>query len=121
MLADQQGGFSPTMVEVGYRYTELYWAGEDENWEFAAYQIEHIEEALEAGFQRRPEHRPSAEPFLTQALPDVTEAVEQQDRTMFRERIDQLRTHCNACHALEDVSFVHVKVPTERFRPWGLD
>ncbi|HMO18506.1 MAG TPA: hypothetical protein PKA63_09505 [Oligoflexia bacterium] len=28
-------GFDTTMIEVGYRYNELYWAGSDKNWEFA--------------------------------------------------------------------------------------
>ena len=25
-------GFDMAMMEVGYRYTELYWAGQDQNW-----------------------------------------------------------------------------------------
>ncbi len=28
-------GFDMAMVETGYRYNELYWAGEDENWDYA--------------------------------------------------------------------------------------
>lgn len=118
-LADQQQGFSHTMTEVGYRYTELFWAGEDENWEFAAYQIEHILEALELGFQRRPARRASAEHFLTVAMPQMEEAVRQRNRALFHQRFADLATHCNACHALEQVSFIHVRVPTVRHNPWG--
>jgi hypothetical protein len=33
-------GFDATMVEVGYRYVELYWAGRDANWSYADYQID---------------------------------------------------------------------------------
>lgn len=40
VVASQLRGFDVAMVEVGYRYGELYWAGRDGNWEFAAYQIE---------------------------------------------------------------------------------
>lgn len=118
-LADQFGGFSQTMVEVAYRYSELYWSGEDENWDFAAYQIEHIEEAMEAGFQRRPERKASAEFFMNAGLPDVTGAVEQRDKAAFREAFQRLTDHCNACHAMEDVPFITVGIPTERLRPWG--
>ncbi len=118
-IADQFGGFSQTMVEVGYRYTELYWAGKDENWEFAAYQIEHIEEAMEAGIQRRPARGRSAGMFMDSALAALSEAVEHQDQDMFRQRFEQLATNCNACHAMEEVSFIQVRIPTERYRPWG--
>src|SRR6056297_3887828 len=49
-------GFSRTMKEVNYRYQELYWAGKEENWEYAEYQREHIWEAMVQGYMRRPEH-----------------------------------------------------------------
>jgi hypothetical protein len=53
-LANQLGGFDQTMIEVGYRYIELYWAGQDENWDYARYQIEEMRSAMEKGFVRRP-------------------------------------------------------------------
>lgn len=118
-LAEQHQGFSRTMIEVGYRYTELYWAGEDENWEFAEYQIEHIAEAMELGIQRRPARGRSAEMFMNHALPAISQAVEQRDRHAFREQFQNLAMHCNACHAMEDVGFIHVRIPTERHLPWG--
>ena len=39
-IENQFRGFDMAMVETGYRYQELYWAGQDENWEYADYQIE---------------------------------------------------------------------------------
>jgi len=39
-IAKQLRGFDMAMVETGYRYQELYWAGKDENWEYASYQVE---------------------------------------------------------------------------------
>ena len=49
-------GLDVAMVEVGYRYQELYWAGADENWSFADYQLTKIELALANALQRRPKH-----------------------------------------------------------------
>ena len=42
------------MVETGYRYQELYWAGQDENWEYADYQLEKIKIAIENGLDADP-------------------------------------------------------------------
>ncbi|WP_312554546.1 hypothetical protein [Empedobacter brevis] len=36
-IENQFSGFDMAMVETGYRYQELYWARQDENWEYADY------------------------------------------------------------------------------------
>ena len=46
-IEKQFRGFDNTMVEVGYRYKELYWAGQDKNWEYANYQLEKIKLTIE--------------------------------------------------------------------------
>ena len=39
-------GFDMAMVETGYRFQELYWAGSDENWDYADYQVEKLRKAI---------------------------------------------------------------------------
>lgn len=51
------------MVEVGYRFTELYFAGKEHNWDYAKYQAEKIEVALRLGLERRPKRAQSAQFF----------------------------------------------------------
>lgn len=63
------------MVETGYRYQELYWAGQDQNWEYADYQIEKIKIAIENGLERRPKRAKSAEHLLTYILPEMKKAL----------------------------------------------
>jgi hypothetical protein len=70
IVAKQLRGFDAAMVETGYRYGELYWAGEDRNWEYAAYQLEKIETAIANGLERRPKRAASAA-RLTPALERV--------------------------------------------------
>ena len=53
-------GLDIAMVEIGYRYQELYWAGVDSNWEYATYQAKKIGLALENALERRPKRRASA-------------------------------------------------------------
>ncbi len=107
-------GFSRTMVEVSHRYQELYWAGQDKNWGYAEYQREHIVEALEQGFMRRPEHEESAQSFVTVALPNIEKAIQTEDPQIFAEAFTNLTTTCYTCHQMEDVPFMTVTEPKIR-------
>jgi hypothetical protein len=114
MIEGQLRGFDMAMVETDYRYSELYWAGKDENWNYAVYQAEKIQVAIENGLQRRPLRAPSAENFMTIALPAMQAAAESGGRQLFDESFQALTKQCNMCHALEDVAFFTVKSPMER-------
>ena len=61
-------GFDVAMREVGDRYVDLYWAGEDANWEAAAYELQKLRLAIENGLERRPKRATSARPFLAGVL-----------------------------------------------------
>lgn len=82
-IENQFRGFDMTMVETGYRYQELYWAGQDENWEYADYQIEKIRKASENGLEKRLKRAKSAEHFLTIALSEMEKALEKRDTVVF--------------------------------------
>lgn len=109
-------GFDVAMVETGYRYGELYWAGQDRNWDYAAYQAEKIRTAVRNGVERRPKRGASAR-LLEAPLAGVEEAIVAEDPALFTARFDVLTTTCNACHEAEKVAFVHVRPPTVRASP----
>jgi small-conductance mechanosensitive channel len=113
-IEEQFAGFSGTMVEISYRYKELYWAGQDENWEYALYQIEHIEEALEQGFMRRPEREASAQQFVNQSLPEIEAIANEGDKEAFLVSFTELAAACNTCHNMEEVEFMVVDIPKVR-------
>lgn len=110
-------GFDMAMVETGYRYKELYWAGQDQNWKYAKYQVQKIEKAIKNGLERRPKRAKSANFFLTQALPEMEKSIEQQDSAVFNQSFEILTQNCNACHAMENVSYFTVKLPLDRPSP----
>src|SRR5690606_7993248 len=112
-VADQLGGFGTTMIEVGHRYGELYFAGQDRNWSYAEHQIEEIEGAMELGLQRRPSRAANAA-MLDPALEAVEAAVDARDAAAFDSAFAHLTATCNACHLAEDVRFIHVITPTHR-------
>ncbi|MBL7852693.1 MAG: hypothetical protein JNN04_17445 [Cyclobacteriaceae bacterium] len=117
VVAKQLRGFDMTMVETGYRYQELYWAGTDGNWEYAEYQVEKIKQAIEYGLERRPKRAASAEPFLRETLPQLENLVKSKDSVGFLSGYEMLTKQCNACHKEEEVPFFTVKPPLHRQSP----
>jgi len=110
-------GFDNAMVETGYRYQELYWAGQDQNWQYANYQLEKIKIAIETGLERRPKRAKSAEHFLTNVLPEMKKTLEIKDTVIFNKNFQTMTVNCNSCHAMEKVPFFSVQIPTERQSP----
>ena len=116
-ITDHLRGFDMAMVETGYRYTELYWAGQDENWNYARYQIEKISLALDRGLERRPARASSAQSFVNHAIVEMEEAIEAEDPDVFQREFNNFTRSCNACHAAEGVPHFNVKVPETRQSP----
>ena len=116
-IEKQFRGFDNTMVETGYRYQELYWAGQDQNWEYADYQLEKIKLAIENGLERRPKRAKSAEYFLTYVLPEMRKSLEKKDTVIFNKGFQTMTINCNSCHAMEKVPFFKVNIPTDRQSP----
>ncbi|WP_418513576.1 hypothetical protein [Corallibacter sp.] len=109
IVESQFRGFDMAMVETGYRYQELYWAGQDENWEYADYQIEKIRKGIENGLKRSPKRAKSAEHFLTVAIPEMEKALEKRDILVFNKNFQIFTNNCISCHAMEKVPSFTIK------------
>lgn len=116
-IEDQFRGFGVAMMEVGYRYQELYWAMKDGNWGYADHQLHELEEAMEYALVRRPERTNSANIFLKGALIEMEEFVKKADNSNLDIEFNKFTNACNTCHAMEQHGFVTVKTPTERQSP----
>ena len=117
IIEHQFRGFDKSMVEVGYRYQELYWAGEDGNWDYANYQLDKIKRVIDDGLERRPKRAKSAEHFLTKILPEFKAALKSKDTQLFNKSFKAMTISCNRCHTKEKVPFFTVGVPTDRQSP----
>jgi hypothetical protein len=113
-VANHLGGFGKAMWEVDYRFHEIYWAGNDRNWEYALHQVKEMEETIDNGLERRPERAASAQQFMTTALPAIEEAIVSTDPELFERNFQLLMSNCNSCHALEEMPFMTVRAPLER-------
>lgn len=112
-VAKHLRGLDVAMVETGYRYGELYWAGEDGNWAYAEYQLRKIQTAIANGVERRPRRAQSAR-MLDGAVQQVSAAIKAHDGAAFTPAFAALTNACNACHQAENVAFITVRVPTDR-------
>lgn len=116
-IEKQFRGFDMAMVETGYRYQELYWAGQDENWEYADYQLKKIAKTIKNGLERRPKRSKSAESFLNVTIPEMEKALQKRDSTAFSKQFDLLTNSCTNCHQMENVPTFIVQKPINRQSP----
>jgi hypothetical protein len=107
-------GLDVAMMEIGHRYQELYWAGQDENWEYATYQLDKIKLSLTHAIERRPLRKESGDYFLQNDFPLMYSAVQKEDTAIFNESFRIFTISCNACHTKEKVPFFHVNKPVVR-------
>lgn len=114
-------GLDIAMVEIGYRFNELYFAGEDRNWPYAQYQAEKIELAMRLALERRPKRSASARPFLDETIPFVKQAIHtaasDPQKLDFVAAMERLRTDCMKCHVAENVPHFTVYFPKTRGSP----
>jgi hypothetical protein len=111
-------GFDMAMFEVNYRYTEMYFAGIEGNWDYALYTGEKIAWAIQNGYERRPRRRANAEEiFFKGPYPEVLDAIRKKDIKQFKDRFDVLKSACNACHTAEKVGFIQVGTPVIKQTP----
>lgn len=118
-IESQFAGFGRAMAEVGYRYVELYWAGQDENWEYAEHQLEEIYETIELGLERRPKRAKSSKYFMEEVVPEMERIIESRDLEAFKEGFKVFTAGCNSCHAMEKMPFLQVVEPEHRLSPIG--
>ncbi len=113
-MARQLRGLDVAMVEMGYRYKELYWAGADANWAYADYQLTKMGLTLENALVRRPKRRASAEKLFMASLDEMKRAVAGKERAGFEEAFARLTVACNSCHVAEGVPSFHVERSADR-------
>ncbi len=116
-VARQLRGLDVGMVEMGYRYQELYWAGMDGNWGYADYQLTKIKLTLENALERRPKRRASAEALFHASLSEMSRAVTAEERRGFAAAFAGLTVACNSCHRAEGVASFRVEEPSDRPSP----
>ena len=105
-------GFGEFMSGIQAHHSKLWFAGINQNWKLADFEIHEIMEALDDIQQFQKERKESQViGMLNPALAGMDSAIRQKDLVKFREGFTILTNTCNDCHKAVDFEFNQVKIP----------
>lgn len=112
-------GLGEMMSLQQMRHVKLWFAGQADNWDLAAYEIDELGEGFDDVVKFHPTHKDSpvapkdAIPrMVTEPLTDLRAAVNQKDSRAFEQAYDALTASCNNCHQATNFGFNRVQRPT---------
>jgi hypothetical protein len=110
-------GLGEFMTATQLRHAKLWFAGKENNWDLAAYEIDEIAEGLDAAEKLFPNHDgvPVADMIkanIDPAVEELRKAVGAKSSTKFAAAFDKLTGACNACHTGANKPFIRIQRPT---------
>lgn len=105
-------GFGDFMGTIQIHHSKLWFAGKNENWELADFEVHELMEAIE-DIQEFHAGRKETEllDMIISPLESVDDAIDKKDLALFTDRYNILTTTCNACHQAADHGFVVIRTP----------
>jgi hypothetical protein len=105
-------GFGEFMSSIQIHHAKLWFAGKNQNWELADFEMHEIDEAIDdiKTFQTEREESKQVD-MLKPALDAVNDAIQKKDSILFNSSYLLLTNTCNNCHKAVNFSFNVVKVP----------
>ncbi len=105
-------GFGEFMSNIQVHHAKLWFAGKNENWELADFEVHEIKESLDNIQKYQKERKESGMVImLNPALDSVEISIKNKNLTVFSESFKSLTNTCNKCHILVDYGFNEVKIP----------
>jgi hypothetical protein len=112
-LADTyKPGFGEFMSNIQAHHAKLWFAGLNQNWKLADFEVHEIMESIE-DIQIFQKERKESEMIgiINPVLDSVNIAIQQKDPELFKNSFTSLTNTCNACHRIVDFEFNVVKIP----------
>lgn len=106
-------GLGEFMTGIQLHHAKLWFAGQNQNWPLADFEIHEIQESLDdidEFCKDRPEVKSIG--MLRPAIDSVTNAIRQKDLQSFKNSFVLLTNTCNNCHKATDHGFNVVIIPT---------
>jgi len=105
-------GFGEFMSSIQVHHAKLWFAGKNQNWELADFEMHEIGEALDAIREYQAEREESKKvDMLKPALDAVNDAIQKKDSMLFNSSYLLLTNTCNNCHKAVSFGFNVVQVP----------
>jgi hypothetical protein len=105
-------GLGEFMTGIQLHHAKLWFAGQNQNWPLADFEIHEIQESLDdidEFCKDRPEVRSIG--MLRPAIDSVTNSIQQKSLQLFEKSFSLLTTTCNNCHKATDHGFNVVIIP----------
>jgi len=112
-LADAyKPGFGEFMSGIQAHHSKLWFAGQNQNWKLADFEIHEIMEAI-ADIQKYQTERKESKliEMIIPALDSVNIAIQQKNPDLFKHSYTVLANTCNNCHRAASFEFNVVKIP----------
>ena len=105
-------GFGEFMSGIQTHHAKLWFAGINNNWPLADFEIQEIEEALE-DVQKFCSDRPEVKTIgmITSALDSTKNPIRQKNLPLFKSSFLLLTATCNNCHHATNHAFNVIKIP----------
>jgi len=111
---------SHTMMDVDYQFTNLWFAGTNENWPLAAFYLNeaehHIDWAIDTVPVRTTSHgpldlRPIFDGIKESSFADLRQAIEDKDEPQFEGAYKTVLVDCHSCHQAAEKGYLQPHVP----------
>jgi len=105
-------GFGEFMSSIQIHHDKLWFAGKNENWELADFEINEIKESL-TGIKEYCGDRTETKDIgmINPGIDSVSNAIQQKKSSQFRSSYELLTTTCNSCHQATHHEFNVIKIP----------
>ena len=105
-------GFGEFMMNIQIHHSKLWFAGINQNWELAEFEVQEIKESLEdiQKFQSEREETKTL-PIIFAPLDSVQYAIDKKSLDEFKQSFDLLTNTCNTCHKTVNFEFNKIKIP----------
>lgn len=105
-------GMGEFMGSIQTHHSKLWFAGQNQNWQLANFEVHEMTEALE-NIQKYNSYRTEAKNLnvLTSPLKKITIAIENKNMADFKNSFILITNTCNVCHKAMGFGFNVVKIP----------
>jgi len=105
-------GFGEFMSSIQIHHEKLWFAGINENWKLAEFEIGEIKENIE-GIEAYCTNRSETKsiPMIKPVLDSISQSIAQNNSQTFKSNFILLTNTCNSCHKAVDFGFNVIKVP----------
>lgn len=105
-------GFGEFMTYIQIHHDKLWFAGINQNWELAKFEIDEIKETFYNLKMYQPEREETKLiPMISVPLEKVSASIEKRDITLFKDSFVYLTNTCNDCHRAAHFQFNKIKIP----------